>query len=85
MVHRWGNRGHAGLEPNSFAKRSASPRVSCLSARRYLPDAGQAIAQVLGGQAAFKADHAMIATNLYRDLPSGCDREDLMPRAQLYL
>jgi hypothetical protein len=34
---------------------------------RHLPNAEQAIAQVLSAQAAFKADHAMIVTNLYRE------------------
>jgi hypothetical protein len=37
------------------------------SRARYLPDADQAIAQVLNAQAAFNADHAMIVTNLYRE------------------
>ncbi|WP_460272354.1 restriction endonuclease [Celeribacter sp. ULVN23_4] len=34
---------------------------------RHLPNAKQAIAQVLNAQAACKADHAMIVTNLYRE------------------
>lgn len=42
---------------------------------RYLPDAKQAIAQVLSVQAACKADHAVIVTNLYR--------EAIAPRATL--